>query len=128
MQYSMIEEFVGTGKSMYLSGIGLNPGMLPVFWGIMVAATFSWLFLSRNLYGVLQQKYPGIYNSLGRPKLVMRKSIAANYRVAAFLFRREYENTEDADVIRLCQGLRYVAFIFLFCLAGILVLLTGSMF
>ena len=105
---------------------GLNQQMMSVFLGLLFVSAAAWLFLSRKLYHVLQANYPGIYEKLGSPRLFMKKSLAINYRVLLFLLRSEYELTGDVAVVRLCQGLKYIFFIYTVCLFGSLLLLTGE--
>ena len=122
----MIEKLASTSTVNKLSGIGLNQQMLPVFLGLMLAAACAWIFLSKKLYNVMRHDYPRVYDKLGRPKLVMKKSFATNYRVVMFLFRSEYELTDDVDVIRLCQGLRYIFIIYVICFLGCLLLILDK--
>ena len=122
----MIEKLASTSTVNKLSGIGLNQQMLPVFLGLMLVAAIAWIFLSKKLYNVMRHDYPRVYDKLGRPKLVMKKSFATNYRVVMFLFRREYELTDDVDVIRLCQGLRYIFIIYVICFLGCLLLILDK--
>jgi hypothetical protein len=122
----MIEKLASTATVNKLSGIGLNQQMLPVFLGLMFVAAIAWIFLSKKLYNVMRHDYPRVYDKLGRPKLVMKKSIATNYRVVMFLFRSEYELTDDVDVIRLCQGLRYIFIIYVICFLGCLLLILDK--
>ena len=119
----MIEKFAPASRELQLAEIGLNQQMLPVFWGLLFAAAIAWVFLSRRLYGRLKHSYPGIFEVLGNPELIMKDSLATNYRVIMFLFRGEYETTNDLEIIRLCQGLRYVFLIFVTCFLGSLLLL-----
>ncbi len=122
----MIEKLASTSTVNKLSGIGLNQQMLPVFLGLMLAAACAWIFLSKKLYNVMRHDYPRVYDKLGRPKLVMKKSFATNYRVVMFLFRSEYELTDDVDVIRLCQGLRYIFIIYVICFLGCLLFILDK--
>lgn len=124
----MTEKLAPADKKMWLAEIGLNQGMLPVFLGILLAAAIAWIFLSRRLYEILKDNFPRIYEQLGSPKLFMEKSLTANYRVITFLLRRNYESTNDIDVIRLSRGLRYIFFIYVFCFAGCLLLLLDTIF
>ena len=121
----MIEKLASTAI-VQLAGVDLNQQMLPVFLGVMLVAAIAWIFLSRKLYNVVRHDYPSVYDKLGCPKLVMKKSFATNYRVLMFLFRREYESTADIDVIRLCQGLRYIFIIYLICFLGCLLLILDK--
>jgi hypothetical protein len=122
----MVEKLASTATVNKLSGIGLNQQMLPVFLGLMFVAAIAWIFLSKKLYNVMRLDYPSVYDKLGCPKLVMKKSIATNYRVVMFLFRSEYELTDDVDVIRLCQGLRYIFIIYVICFLGCLLLILDK--
>ena len=119
----MMEKPVFSGKDVLQAGIGLNQQMGPVFLGLLLAAALAWIFLSRRLYDVLRYGYPRIYEALGSPKLIMKKSLITNYRVIKFLLRRTYESTDDLDIIRLCRGLRYILFIYVISLLGCLMLL-----
>jgi hypothetical protein len=122
----MIEKLTSTAIVVQLSGVGLNQQMLPVFLGLMLAAAIAWIFLSKKLYDIMKYDYPRVYEKLGRPKLVMKKSFATNYRVVKFLFRREYLSTADIDVIRLCHGLRYIFIIYVICFLGCLMLILDK--
>jgi hypothetical protein len=122
----MIEKLASTAIVVQLSGVGLNQQMLPVFLALMLAAAIAWIFLSKKLYDVMKYDYPRVYEKLGCPKLVMKKSFATNYRVVMFLFRREYVSTADIDVIRLCHGLRYIFIIYVICFLGCLLLILDK--
>ena len=122
----MIEKLASTAIVVQLAGVDLNQQMLPVFLGLMLVAAIAWIFLSKKLYNVVSHDYPRIYDQLGRPKLVMKKSFATNYRVLMFLFRREYVSTADIDVIRLCHGLRYIFIIYVICFLGCLLLILDK--
>ena len=122
----MIVKLSSTAIFVQLAGVGLNQQMLPVFLGLMLVAAIAWIFLSKKLYNVVKHDYPSVYDKLGCPKLVMKKSFATNYRVLMFLFRREYVSTADIDVIRLCQGLRYIFIIYVICFLGCLLLILDK--
>ena len=113
--------------SLKFAAIGLNQQMLPVFFGLLLAAAAAWLFLSNRFYKVLRYNYPGLYERLGCPKLFMKKSLAVNFRVLKFIFRCDHETAVDPAVIRLCHGLRSLFCIYVICLAGCLLLLFGKL-
>ncbi len=108
---------------LHLAAIGLNQQMLPVFLGLLLAASVAWLFLSNRLYAELRQNYPRLYGTLGSPKLFMKKSFTANFKVIRFLLKQDYEATGDRAVIRLCRGLRSLFYIYIICLSGCAILL-----
>ncbi len=123
----MFEDLVPHCERLLFAGVGINREMFPVFWGLLLAAAVAWLFLSRRLYVTLKCNYPGVYNSLGSPRLIMRNSIATNHKIIMFILRRDYESTNNNEIIRLCRGLRYVLFIFAISLAGCLILLSDKL-
>lgn len=112
---------------MQIAAAGLNQDMLPVFWGLLLAATIAWLFVSNRLYAALRQNYPTLYEMLGKPKLFMPKSLLANFKVIRFLFKHDYGATLDPAVMRLRQGLRALFCIYVICLAGCIALLLDKM-
>ena len=113
--------------NLQVAAIGINQEILPVFWGLLLASAVAWSFLSNRLYALLQQNYPQLYETLGRPKLFMRKSFSVNFKVVRFLLGQDYLTTGDPVVIRLCQGLRSLFCIYLICLAGALVILLAKL-
>ena len=106
-----------------LAAIGLNQQMLPVFLLLLFAAAVAWLFLSNRLYAELWLNFPKVYDALVRPKLFMIKSFTANFKVIRFLFMEDYKATNDITIIKLCQGLRFLLYIYILCLTGCLLLL-----
>ena len=106
--------------------IGLNQQMLPVFLLLLLAVAVAWLYLSNRLYAELRQNFPKLYDALGSPRLFMTKSFTANFNVIRFLIRGDYKATEDSAVIGLCQGLRVLLYIYIFCLTGCLLLLINK--
>ena len=113
---------------LQIASIGLNQQMFPVFLGLLLVSAIVWIFLSRHLYDMLKHGHPRIHEALGNPKMVLQKSSATNFKVVMFLFRRNYELTDDVDLIRLCQGLRYIFIIYVICFLGCLVLLFDKIF
>jgi hypothetical protein len=101
----------------------MNQQMFPVFLGLMIVATVAWLFLSRRLYSQLEKNHPAIYESLGKPKSVMRKSIRKNKLIIRFIFFDHRQGTDDLVIKKLCEGLRSIMIIYAICFLGCLVLL-----
>jgi hypothetical protein len=112
---------------MQFAAVGLNQDMLPVFLGLLIATAIAWLFLSNRLYAELRRNNPDLYESLGSPKLFMKKSFTANFKVIRFLFKQHYGDAVDPAVIPLCKGLRALFCIYIICLAGCVALLFDKM-
>ena len=115
-KFYMAEKNLFSNDVLQLAALGLNQQMLPVFFLLLLAAAFAWLFLSNRLYAELRQNFPKLYAALGSPKFIMTKSFTANFKVIRFLLKEDYKATDDNAVIRLCQGLRFLLYIYIFCL------------
>lgn len=98
--------------------------MFPVFLGLMIVSTVAWLFLSKRLYHQLGKNYPDIYESLGKPKTVMRKSMRKNMLIIRFIFIDNRHEMDDPVIKRLCKGLSSILIIYARCFLGCLVLLV----
>jgi len=101
----------------------MNQQMFPVFLGLMIVSTVAWLFLSKRLYHQLGKNYPDIYESLGKPKTVMRKSMRKNLLILQFIFYNYKQETSDPGIKRLCEGLSSLLILYSLCFLGCLVLL-----
>ena len=101
----------------------MNQQMFPVFLGLMIVSTVAWLFISKRLYQLLGKNHPIIYESLGKPKTVMRKSMRNNILIIRFVFMGYKQETNDPVIKRLCDGLRSILIIYALCFLGCLVLL-----
>lgn len=123
----MAEKTLLAHGKIYLASLAPNQEMFPVFLGLLIAAAIAWLFLSRRLYAELRQNYPGIYKTLGSPKLFMKKSFTTNFKVIRFIFRQDDETPVEPAILRLCQGLRALFYIYIICLAGSLIILFDKM-
>ena len=123
----MAENILLNNGSLWFAAVGINQQMLPVFLGLLFAVTVAWLFLSNRLYAELRQNHTRLYETLGGPKLFMKKSFTANLKVIRFLLKQDYAATGDPAVIRLCQGLRSLFYIYIICLTGCVILLFDKM-
>ena len=112
---------------MQFVGVNLNQEMMPVFLALMVVAAIAWLIVSNRLYTELRFNYPWLYKTLGSPKVFMKKSLATNLKVIRFILKDADVAKVAPDVIRLCQGLRSLFYIYMICLAGSLILLLAKM-
>ena len=110
------------------AAIGLNKQMLPVFLGLLLAASVAWLYLSNRLYMELRKNHPRLYETLGRPGLFMKKSLAVNFRVIRFVFKQDYGTDVGPAVVRLCHGLRCLFSMYIICLSGCLLILFAELF
>lgn len=89
----------------------MNEQMLPVFFWLTVVGTVAWLFLDSRLLRLLATRYPQLYDELGRPGLILAGKKPVTGGVAVFLLRRHFQQVDDPELNRLCEGL-----LALFCL------------
>lgn len=105
------------------AGLELNQRMLPVFLGLLLVTAVAWFFISGKFYGQLQQNYPDLYKKLGSPRPFAQKSYLTNFKVIGFLFRDGHHIPLDSEIKGLMQGLKALFCIYLFCVAGSVILL-----
>ena len=74
------------------------------------------LFLQR-----LRQKYPQIWESLGRPTMVLNNTIRNSFAAQRFLRRREYESLGDPRFSKFCNILRLYTRFYTIVLLGLVV-------
>jgi hypothetical protein len=100
-------------------------GMICLLWWIVLAISLIVLFaLKFRFYCTLRDKFPDIWQELGRPTLFLNNSITNRSAVRRFLRQRAYEKTEDEEFIRCCTTLRrFQLAYFIFFFSGILLIL-----
>lgn len=103
----------------------MNQQMFPVFLGLMIVSTTAWFFLSKRLLDQLKNQHPGIFESLGSPKPVVKRRADTNILIIRFILHDYKRQTDDPSLHRLCEGLRYILLIFAICLLGCAVLLVN---
>ena len=111
---------------MHYAAIDLNQQMLPVFLVLMLAAAIAWFFLNNRLYTELRLNYPLLYETFGSPKFFMKKSLTTNFKVIRYILKPNFEAAVEPEVIRLCQGLRSLFYIYIICLTGCLIILLDK--
>ena len=54
----------------------------------------------------MRSRHPEIWESLGRPTLIINSSVSNGLAVQRFLWRKEYESLDDPEFIQLARSLR----------------------
>ncbi len=90
---------------------------LLAFVALMVSCVAG-LALHTRFLRELRLRHADIWESLGRPTLIMNNSISNGLAVLRFLWRRDYESIDDPEFVRLARRLRIfnIAHIALFLL------------
>jgi hypothetical protein len=68
----------------------------------------------------MRSRHPRVWESLGRPTLVMNNSISNGLAFLRFLWRRDYDALDDPEFARLGRQLRTFTFAYLILLAAVL--------
>jgi hypothetical protein len=58
------------------------------------------------LHGILRDRFPAIYESLGRPTQFANNSPQNSFAVLRFVLGGRFKETHDSEVIRLCHFIR----------------------
>ncbi len=89
------DTFRGFGPFLFLAGM------------VCVIVGFA---TSRELYRLLRERHPAIYDSLGRPTLFWNNSIQNGFAVLRFILGGHFKQTNDLELIRLCRFMRLFAY------------------
>jgi len=82
-------------------------GAIGLLWfaGLPIWIVIGYVMKSR-IYSILRDKFPEIWESLGRPALFFNTSFTTLRAVRHFFRQRDYEKTGDEEFIDLCIRLR----------------------
>jgi hypothetical protein len=91
-----------------------------VFFILVVSVVFGLAMHSRLLRD-MRSRHPGVWESLGRPTLVVNNTISNGLAVQRFLWRKEYEALGDPEFERLARRLRTFGICYLIFFAAVIV-------
>jgi hypothetical protein len=77
-----------------------------------------WIFVR------LEKQHTRKYEDMGRPTLFLRNSLENNWLFLRFLFRNEFALLGDATLVRVCNGMKIILFVYV----GIFLLLLFGVF
>ena len=112
--------------SQQLAGCSL-PSWYPAigalwFLGLVVSCVAGFA-LTLRFHSTLRDKFPEIWESLGRPTLFLNNSIGTGLAIRRFLRKRAYEKTGDAEFIHFCTMFRYYRqFYVIYFFAGLILI------
>src|SRR4051812_11754041 len=72
-----------------------------------------WFVLVARLHRLLRTRHPNVYDSLGRPTLILNNSLQNSGLFLRFLFGGHFESIDDGETVRLCRFMRVFAFCYL---------------
>ncbi len=97
------------------------PDWLVALFFAQAIGAVAYLIQTARLRGLLQQRHPQVWKSLGSPTLFFSNSPRNGMSVLDWLWRREYEGLGDAQTISLCKTVRLLL---LACLCGFFALIA----
>jgi hypothetical protein len=86
--------------------------------GLCVAV---WFPLVARLHRLLRTRQPDVYESLGRPTLILNNSIRNGWLFSRSLLAGHFQDIDDAETLALCRFLRVFAFCYLVLFVAIVV-------
>ncbi len=99
--------------------------MFTLVFGIVVISTFYWFYLCHRMQTYLRERFPSVYEAMGKPSLFMNNSIGNGRKFNRFLFKREWSELDDSEVV--AHG-KFMSVYFVFHLILLIVLIAvGSL-
>ena len=78
--------------------------------------------MNAQLYRLLRERHPAVYDSLGRPTLFLNNSAQNGLSVLRFILGGKFWQTEDAEVIQLCRFMRAFSYLYWAFFIGVVIL------
>ena len=85
----------------------------PVLFFVLLACVVVWFILITRLFRLLRTRHPAVYDSLGRPTLILNNSIRNGWLFTRFLLGGHFRDIDDTETVRLCQFMRVFAICYL---------------
>ena len=57
------------------------------------------------MFNILRTRHPEKYEAIGKPSLIMNNSLSNNISFIKFLFKREWQDLDDAGLASLGKGM-----------------------
>src|SRR5205823_3286120 len=74
----------------------------PVLFFVLLACVVVWFILITRLFRLLRTRHPAVYDSLGRPTLILNNSIRNGWLFTRFLLGGHFRDIDDTETVRLC--------------------------
>jgi hypothetical protein len=102
--------------------------IIAVSWLMLLAGVLGGFVLSYQYLGLLKDKHPDVWTSLGSPTLFLNNSPKNNIAVLRFLRRREYLRVGDAELTRRSIQLWRFSRLYLLLFASVVCLFLLNIF
>jgi hypothetical protein len=71
-----------------------------VLFGVQAAGTLAYLFLMSRMFSRLEVHHGDVYETLGRPGILLNNTLRNNVVVLGWLWRKEFLSLSDAETVR----------------------------
>jgi hypothetical protein len=92
-----------------------------IFIAFLFCAAVSYAMMTQ-LYRMLRERHPAIYDSLGQPGSFWNSSMKSGFAVLAFILGGHFRATHDTEVIRLCRFIRVFSYVYWVFFVAVVVL------
>jgi hypothetical protein len=97
----------------------------PLLFMVLMICVVVWFVLVARLHRLLRTRHPNVYDSLGRPTLILNNTIRNGWLFTRFLLGGHFQDINDRETLWLCQFMRVFAFCYLVFFVSIFVLGIG---
>src|SRR5436190_3398311 len=88
-----------------------------LLFSMLMASVIAWFIMATHLFRLLRTRHPDVYDSLGRPTLILNNNVQNGWLFMRFLLGGRFEKIDDAETLRLCQFMR----VFAYCYFGLFI-------
>jgi hypothetical protein len=100
----------------------ISVAFVPVLFGMVIV----WFVLVKMLFNRLERAHPQKYESMGRPSLFLRNSIAGGWATLKFLIAREHKALNDSYLSKLSDAMLVFFAIYLVLFFGLFFAVAGQ--
>ncbi len=97
-------------------------GFGPLLFLLFVLCALVSYAMMTQLYRILRERHPAVYDSLGQPTLFWNNSMKNGFAVLAFILGGRFRETHDPEVIRLCRFIRVFSYAYWVFFVAVVVL------
>jgi hypothetical protein len=93
-----------------------------ILFSVLVVSAITWLILILRLFHILRTRHAEIYDTLGRPSLILNNTIRNNFTTLRFLLGGHFRQLRDPELLRLGAFMQILFYAYSTVFAALLVL------
>jgi hypothetical protein len=98
--------------------------LLRVPFFVLCAGVVVWFVLVARLHWLLRRRQPEVFDSLGRPTLILNNTVGNGWAFLRFLLGGHFRKIDDPAIVRLCRFMRVFFFVYCVLFVTLLVFLA----